>query len=434
MSLSLDTVLQVVDVVQRAIAIYRKVRDGPEQLAKIGRRMERLNDLLVNLEHHLRSRSAFALARLRKTQTEALLAIIEATRVDCQKEYDLFDKWENNIGPWGVQFRFTTFAQAYFTLGTSSDKLEALSRDIEDHRKDIDIYMGLMGVQGIQDNHIGIEKLRQDNAAMKKQLEAIHEMLQAKGGPALSPVATQKGEGVSGNKPSVSPSPAPRKLDYRVIFVDTFNVGRSVIAASLMDLLKGWTLQTRGDWRIQQTHSAGFFVKKQCSCVGEIETLDFSQKTYKKLMAWGGTPAKKVAVAALLDNKSYDYPFKKTVREALAARRSRGLSRNVFKDYDFIIVLTSREHDNMVALKKALVAKDGKDAAPRGKGRVLHLGRYLAQDNIPTEIYDPSPNEDGSDSRENWNRKVSQLKTAIKAFLREEMSWSQPSNRPVLNE
>jgi len=440
MSLSPDTILQVVEIVQKAVVIYHKIKDGPDQMKKIGRRMERLSALLVNLEHHVRSKSKTALARLRKSQTEHLLAVIDDTKADCTKVYELFDKWDNNTGPFGFQFRFATVAQAYFLLGTNADKLEALAGDIEEHRKEIDTYLGLMGAEGIEDNLKGIKRLQDDNNAMKKQLDAIQQLLQAgQPGPALvvAGAAAVPGGALADapkpnaprpGRPSPSPSPSSPKRDLQIIFVDPFNLGRSVIAATITRLTKEWTLQAGGDWRILKAQSAGFFVKKGCDCVDVIENLDYSYQSYKKPMGAGDAKANATAVQALFDNKSFDYPFKKTVKDGLDKRRSRGVRRNIFAEFDYIIVFTAREHDNMIALRKALIAKDGKAAAPKGKGRVIHLGRYLTMDGVPREIIDPPKNQDGSDIRANWNFKISQIKMAIKGFLREETRWTAPKS------
>ena len=437
MSISLDTVFQVVDIARKAIEIYQKIQDGPEQMKKIGLRMQKLHKLLVNLHRHLRDNSKHALARLRKFQTEELLEIIKDTQADCDKVYELFHKWENNVGPWGLQWRFTSFAQAYFTLGTSSEKLEALAKDIESHRRDIDQYMGFLGIVVLQDANVGIKKLQADNAALKKQLDAIQQslvMLQP-GNTIPAAAASSGAEGGSVAKvpkPSPSPSPAPLRSDYKILFVDPENLGRSVIAEALTKLLKEWTVRTGGAWRIKGVDSAGFFVGNKSNCIDVIESLDFSQKSYKKPIVAGGAKATDAAVAALFDNKTFNHPFKKTVRDALDARRSRGLRRTIFKDYDFVLVFTAREHDNMLALRKALAAKHGKDVAPKSGAKVLHLGRFLSSDGIPREIITPLPSLDGPASREKWNQKVSQMKTAVKAFLKEEMKWSQPAAKAVV--
>ncbi len=328
-----------------------------------------------------------------------------------------------------MEWRFTSFAQAYFTLGTSSDKLDALAQDIEAHRADLDSYLGLMGVQGIQHTYGAIQKLAQDNNAMKQQLAVIHSLLEAKalGNASAGAGNDPKKKEDAPAPPLPSPSPLPPRADFKIIFVDPYNGGRSAVAAALARLLGGWTAGTGSDWRIDRVCSAGFFVTNRSSCVTEIESLAFAHNWEKLPVVPGDVGPSETAMAALFDNKSYDYPFKTVVRAAATKRKSRGLSRKVFGDFDYIIVFTSREHNNMVSLRQAIVAKDGQEAAPRGRGRIVHLGKYLTLDGIPREITNPAKNADGSDSRVNWNWKVSQMKTAIKSFLRVEMRWRQPA-------
>jgi protein-tyrosine-phosphatase len=446
MSLSPGTILEVIELVQFGVKIYKKIKDGPEVMKKLGRRMERLNSLLVDLESHVKANSKTALARLRKGQTQEFSDIIEETKLDCGKANDLFYKWENNIGPWGIQWRFTSFAQALFSVGWSSDKVEALAADIEIHRRDIDQYMGFMGIVYGQANFAGIKKLQEDNQALKKQLAEIAQMLKdGKLAPAEAqrlteslkpqPKTPDKAQAKDKNKrlpvpkpktnPSPSPGPASEKKDFKVLFVDPTNAARSVTAGTLVKLLMEWTTRTGGDWRIKEANSAGFFVKNKCNIVKEIENLKYSRKAWKIAMVDGDAKPNPTAAAALFDNKTYDYPFKQTIKSTFEKRGSIGLKRHLFQYYDYIMVFTAREHDNMIVLKQALVEKDGKDMAPKGKGRVLHLGRYLTLDGIPREIVDPKA-AGGTGTREEWNFKVSQIKTAVKAFLKQEFGWKQP--------
>ena len=228
-------------------------------------------------------------------------------------------------------------------------------------------------------------------------------------------------------RPSPSPSPVPSRRDYKIIFVDPYNEGRSVIAASMVNLIKEWTqVSGDGNWRIKMAASAGFFVKKNSDCVEEIENLSYARKSFKLPLKEGKVAANATAVAALFDNKLYNYPAKKTIRENVDKRHSAGIKRNVFANYDYIVVFTTRELENMLALRKALILKDGNDAAPRGKGRMLLLGHYIKRKDAPVkEILEPQRDKDGSDSRENWNKAVSEMKVAIKGFLKEEMKWTQ---------
>ncbi len=54
---------------------------------------------------------------------------------------------------------------------------------------------------------------------------------------------------------------------------------------------------------------------------------------------------------------------------------------------------------------------------PRGKGRILHLGAYLSKDGKPIEILSPRKDNDGSDSRANWNVTTGQIKVSYPKVL-----------------
>ncbi|KAH6657972.1 hypothetical protein BKA67DRAFT_203401 [Truncatella angustata] len=422
MSLSLDTVFQVVEIVQKAVAIYERIKDAPDTIRKLGRRMGRLETILEGLENYVRNNSKHALARLRQSQSEDLLHIIDETREDCSRVYVLFEKWEKKIGPLGLQFKDNAFAQyvaqSYFALGSSAKELESLAADVEIHRRDLDQYMALMGVQGIQANQDAI-------MSMKQQIQQLHKLVQANVALAApQPTAPAQAGGKKKRKPS--PSPSPPKRDFKVIFIDPHNLGRSVCAEVLMDLYRADTKKRNGDWRIATIHSAGFFCKSENDCIEMIEKLDYKHGSYKMGMSKGATSPNEAAIASVFHNKNFEKikDYKTDLYVRTDARVSRGIKKDVFKQYDYIIVFTGREHDNMIRLRSAITAKDGKDAAPKGKGRVVHLGSYSSTDGSVKEIVDPPKNKDGTHSRDEWNKKVAELKIAIRGFLHKEMEWN----------
>ena len=53
--------------------------------------------------------------------------------------------------------------------------------------------------------------------------------------------------------------------------------------------------------------------------------------------------------------------------------------------------------------------------APRGQGRILHLGAYVGKN--PVEIVDAPKEDNGSQSRANWNSKTSQIKVSKEQTL-----------------
>lgn len=286
-----------------------------------------------------------------------------------------------------MQFRFKLAAQAYFALGSSSDKLEALSNSIDEHRRDLGEHLQLMMGFG------------------------IHQLLVGGQGPAIV------------RQPSPSPSPEAARTDFRIIFVDPYNVARSVVAEAYTSLLREWTLRTGGIWPVKTTHAAGFFTSSRSEVVDTISGMKYLYPSYKLGIKEGKASPQPTALAALFDNKLFNYPYKQDIKKEIESRRSRGITKNIFKNYDYILVFTDREEDNLIRLRKLLISSNGKDAVTANrKGKVMHLGRYLTSDGARREIV--APKNDGD--REQWNAKVAQIKTSIKAFLKGELDWKQP--------
>lgn len=383
----LGTVMQVVEIVGKVIEIYKKIQDAPEQIRRIGRRMTRLNTILISLESLLRTDVKNSLARLGPGLTRQLRNVISDIRKEGEEVQSLFDKWDKNIGPWGLQFRFKVATQAYFALGSSSEKLQALSDDIEEHREHLMDLLNVMMGTGIN------------------QLLVV--------GQSPAPI----------RQPSPSPSPELPRTDFRIIFVDPYNVARSIVAEGYAQLLRQWTIRTGGQWRVMTIHSAGFFVRMRSEVADTINGMEVLYPTYKLDLKDGNSPPLPTPRDALFDNKLFNYPYKQVVKKAIEARRSLGITKTIFKTYDYILVFTDREEDNLIRLRKLLIDKHGRDAATaRRKGKVIHLGRYLTTDGGRKEIV--APTNDGD--REQWNAKVGQIKIAIKAFLKGELGWKQP--------
>lgn len=371
MALDLGTVLAVVEVVNKAIEIYHRIEGLPQQMAQLGRRMELLNIFLVRLEVFVKKNPTRASSSLYPGQMEDLGKLLDGIKDKATKVYDLFERYQKGIlsRSMDLEFRAKWMSHIWFSLiDNSPEKVQATMDEIEYDRDVLRDYMGLMAIDRPQ---------------------------------APTPTAGM-GEGGPATQPSPAPSRplAPPKRDYRVIFVDPYNTERSVIAEALLKLLGQRTLKAGGEWRIAEVHSSGFFVKKESDCVDVVDGLQYSFKSFKKEWRPGGQRAVQTALAAVFDNQWYDYPFKRTIRDEVTTRRSRGLKKDMFSRFDFIIVFTRREHDNMIKLKEAL----GKKAAgPRGKGRVLQLGTFLSNDRaIIQGILYPKMNPDGSQSRDNW--------------------------------
>lgn len=383
----LGTLLQVVEIVGKAVEIYQKIQDAPAQIRRIGKRMSSLDRILGQLENLLRTDEKRSLARLGPAMTDHLLDVIQDIRKDSEEVRALFVKWDQDIGPWGMQFRFKFAAQAYFALGSSSDKLEALSTGIAEQREELmDLLQVMMSI-------------------------GMNELLAGGQGPALV------------RQPSPSPSPEPPRADFSIIFVDPYNDARSIVAEAYTNLLREWTVRTGGKWKVKMAHSAGYFTRNHGDLSDTINGMNSVYPSYSLGIKDGKSPPKPISITALFDNLPFKYPYIQGVRKDIESRRSRGITKTIFKTYDYILVFTEREEHNMIRLRKLLAdSKETDRATSMKRGKVRHLGRYLTADGARREIVDPK--NDGA--RDLWSAKVEQIKAAIKAFLKVELRWKQP--------
>lgn len=427
------SIATAIDVVQRAIAIYKRIEGLPKQMSQLGQRMEALNLFLVPFGTFVKQKPDSAYSRLFPGQKEALGKLLSNINEHTAKVYDLFERYEKGIlsRSHDLQFRVRWAAQVWFSLvDNSPEKIQAIMEDIDFDRRVLSDYMALMNVRGVE---VIVNKVLQPPGQNSETVTGQTATAQAVTGQAVTGQAvTAQATMVPRNltpvkRPSPSPSPSPPRKDFKILFVDPYNQGRSVAAEALTKLLAQATTKANGNWRILLMHSAGFFVKNGCDCVGIIEGLNYSYKSFK--MDFEDTAKKPypMAMDAVFDNKSYNHPFKNDIRDMMNARRSRGLRKNTFDLYDYIIVFTYREHDNMIKLKEALQNRLGGPTPVPRKGRVLHLGAYLTgpRGGPPREIGVPKK-VNGNPSRAAWNQKVAEIKTALKGFLKQEMKWSLP--------
>jgi protein-tyrosine-phosphatase len=386
--------MEAIAIVQKAVELWKKIQDAPEQVDKIGKRMVRLESYLLGLKELLSDKKQHSLASLRPAQSKELRSIITDIETDAAKVVDILQKWERSIGPFGLQWKYKTVANAMFALGSSTDKLDSLSADIQQHKDDLRDSLQLMG-------YFKLNTL---------QLP----------GPAQSTHSDKDRD----------PSPSSSRRDFKVIFVDPYNIGRSRVAEAYVQLVREWTTRTQGDWRVKTCHSAGMMVKSHSDCIAVLEGL---QPPLKQTFMGGGVKPNWTGMATLFDSPFFNYPSKNEIRDIALSRGSRGIRQNIFSEYDFILVFTGRENENLTRLKKVLVEKNGKDAAPKGKGRVLHLGAYLGAKGEIREIVDAPKNKDGTDSKENWNKTTAAIKLAIKSFLKRELDWAQPAKQAIMS-
>ncbi|KAL2262397.1 hypothetical protein VTK26DRAFT_1446 [Humicola hyalothermophila] len=394
MALDLGTVLAVVEVVEKAIAIYERVESLPQQMSSLGRRMETLNIFLIQLKLFVRRKPTTAFSTLYSGQMEDLAKLFARIQADAEKVYDLFERYERGIlsRSKGLEFRARWMSRLWFSLvDNMPEKVQAIMEEIDWERRVLSDYLSLMAVARVE------PQPDPDRWGPAKKFKA---------GPA---------------------TPTPRR-NYKVLFVDPYNTGRSVVAEALVRLFWQLTLATGGDWRIGEVQSVGFFVRGQSDCVDVIDSLNYSYPSFRKSWMDGGQVPTRMGLTAVFDNKWCDHPFKRTIADEMQVRQSRGVQKNMFTRFDYVIAFTRREHDNLIKLKNALESNSGGGAPrSRGRARVLQLGSFLSQEGgILREILSPVANPDGSQNRQRWNRAVADIRVALKAFLKQEMEWRQP--------
>ncbi|QDS73298.1 hypothetical protein FKW77_005838 [Venturia effusa] len=378
-------------LVQKAVELWKKIEDAPDKVAKVGRRMEHLEGYLLDLRDLLGNKKQHSLASLRPAQTKRLQDIIKDIEKSAEQVYAILLRWEKALGPFGLQWKYKPIGDAMFALGSSTDKLDSLSQELEQEKNDLSDSLQLMG--------------------LFFQMNALQLAL-----PSTS-TSSNKGR-------NPSPSPSPPKHDYKIIFVDPYNVGRSKVAEAYIKLLRESTIRTEGTWRVKLIHSAGILVKTGGDCV---EILEEVRPSLKQSFRPGGEKPIWTAMASLFSDPVSEDAAKKDIRDKALVSRSRGIRQNIFSDYDMILVFTGRDSENLTRLKKALTEKKGDDAGSKGKGRVIHLGGYLGKKGEVREIVNAAKNKDGKESKESWNKTNASIKMAVRWFLKRELDWVGPA-------
>jgi hypothetical protein len=370
--------MEAIDIIERAIALYKKVKDTPEQINKIGRRMERLNNYLHELQELLDTKkNPGGLASLRPINKVQLESIIKDIKADGQQVYELLKRWEKNIGPLGLQWRFDWFGHMVYGLGSSPDKLDALADNIDKHLNDIDHFILLL-----------------ISFAQNKQL--VQRVPRA---------------------PSPSPAryPVPVPGQYNLLFVDGYNVGRSKVAEAYTRILLEWSkhIPNAKMLKVNMVDSAGIVIQNKAAYAQELIDL-------KTTLARGGNNPTTHALDSLFKNYTFQAPYKTAIEKQAYSSNARGLPANLFSTYDFIISFTKGHELKLIKLRELLVEKLGNSARPRGKGKIVLVADYVSGKE-GTDLFEPE------DTRDKWNRTTSFLKGCVRAFLKQELGWIEPT-------
>ncbi|EHA54500.1 hypothetical protein MGG_01372 [Pyricularia oryzae 70-15] len=506
MSIGVGEVLTALELVKSAIDIYKEITKAPEEIKQLNKELveltKPLESLLSHFQAHAGSRSDAALRSVTDRDREDLADAIHASLQDCGEIKGIFADFAakrlGQIGDVSLKTKFGFVASAYYKFGDGADTVKALILRIRERQIAIHTYLQLIQVKLLDEANKNIkslgdkiDQLRRDaekkNAADKamtidmiNQIKKLlaKELAEAKRAETEKesskkdaikvdklPVRSKTPEPLDKTKllpppennkhhkrrlsaPSApaktrTPSPKPNDKTYSVLFVDPYNVGRSLVSQGILLLIDAWLREKTGKKyakRIEKVSSAGFFIRRGGDCHDEIEGLSYAHGTYKFDLA-DDKEKNPAALRALFDETAarcqgaewrYGRGATEKYAKLLAEMRPTGIKRSHFRDYDYILCFTNREYSNLHKLRSAIVAKDGGDAFPNGKAKILQLGRWLPKkDNSQgASIYAVPPDDMGEDEAV-WSAKIDEIKMAIDGFLKKRLHVSYPEKAGV---
>ena len=213
---------------------------------------------------------------------------------------------------------------------------------------------------------------------------------------------------------------SPKRFDYGIIFLDRANIDRSVVSEAYCKLVRTWTQHYNGVWRIEFAHSAGYCIKSGSDCV------DLTSKAVEEMHS-GIQPPNKIAMDALFDNNRFQYPSKQFIKHETEAKRSQGITKSLFRTYDYILVFDSQSFETVRKLKEIFKKELGQSIVPEGKGRIVKLGDFRYDSHV-TNLWNPATTGDDKADREKWNAALDKIKISFKNWLRKEMDWTEPAH------
>lgn len=389
MSFSPDMVITLLGYVRKVVVFVEAIKDAPKEMTELNQRMRFLAMWLGSLRTTLEKRRE-QLRMFTAEQHQILTGIMNGLGHDVQAVNTLFDEWRGNKGPWGLEFRFSLAAKFWHQLGPRKEELASLGASIEKHREDLRDTLLLMGVQGIGE---------------------IGKTLGSQSLPAVQTTPTVSTGG---------------KKDYNIMFIDPYNEGRSVVAEAMVKMMRVWTLQAGGTWPVSLVHSAGFYIRSR----GDIEIIAANKLIIPKgasPMEWrnGNKPPNPWALKAMFDPSMCRDQVRKEVEPEITRRRSRGIRKTIFQQYDYIVVFHKREYDNLLTLKRALLQKEGPQIAPDGVGRIVHIGLPTLSGSI-MNVLDVEWNTPEPQKARKWSAKVAEIRGLTQDFFIRQIGWKLP--------
>ncbi|KAL8376880.1 hypothetical protein RB595_007827 [Gaeumannomyces hyphopodioides] len=429
---SIETVLTVISVIKTAIELYEDLESGKKEAEDTE---YNLSACLVGFESisetlQLNRERNNDLGKTGKQLDEHLKKV----HGHCELVVVMLSSVRNRTSPDPSKFRYRYFKLhelnwMVWNWGPAGRaQLQAEVAEIQKQQTAINNLLQIIGFH------------RGETAAndQKKILDALEEVRRKVNENKLAAAPAQPAPSDGHARQVALPSraldaPRPRKDNCSVLFVDLWDEGRSVVSQGIMELLALWTRAGGKPFPVAEWGSAGFFVRAQADCVGEIRSMRYLSKKFAFEFREGRERTDAVACDALFDNKAFGriLPAARAAAEArVRAYTSRGMRRDFWDRYDYVCCFTYREYDNLMRLKRALAEQDGREdegpgaSGPDRKGMIVHLGAYVTRPAAPPkEIVKALDASDPVERRGIWNAKVAELKRAVRGFLAEELGW-----------
>jgi protein-tyrosine-phosphatase len=399
-------VVTLIGYVRDVVNFVEAVKDAPREMTELNKRMRFLALWLNSLKTTMEMRRQQILM-FTSDEHNILTSIMDDLGNDVKAVNTLYNEWRGNKGPYGLEFRFALAAKFWHELGPRKEQIASLGTSIEKHREDLRDALLLMGFQGINE---------------------ISDLISAKGARGLTPEPPK-----SPAKPQSPWKPQPPlpvtsgvASDSKIIFIDPYNEGRGLVAEAMAKMMRVWTTQAGGKWPVSLIHSAGFYLRSQ----GDIEKVVSDKLILPKgasPMEWrnGGKSPNPWALKAMFDPKMCRFQVRNEVEPEITRRRSRGIRKTIFQQYDYIVVFHKREYDNLLALKRVLLQKEGQQIAPAGKGRIVHIGTPTLSGSI-RNVLDVDWNTPDAQKPQKWLEKVAEIRGLTQDLLVRRTGWQIP--------
>ncbi|KAK5658190.1 hypothetical protein OQA88_2163 [Cercophora sp. LCS_1] len=418
--MDVGTILSVIDLVERAVAIYRCINDLPEEMADLGRRMVKLNLYLSRLKGLVTPKpgSSTTLSPADKAALNEFLTDIEA---NAGKVKDLFERYQAGIisRTHDLQFRVDWAARLYYSyISSSPENIQALIKKIDDDISTVTSYFTLVNFDQNPTSSASLSPALGGPSTTSSRTPSPRVPSPRLPPGSLSPSADLRTATVNpGTRSPRVPSPripSPRAPPQttppllKILFLDPFNGTRSLLAESLTRLLRQQARLANQPFPISHIHSAGFFIRTGSDCLPVISNLPYNPPSYKLPFSNGFAPHD-VALSSLFDSPAFKFPFpvfKDELWGKMKRRKAEGVKRETFGKYDYICVFTKREAENLGVLRLAM--------GGGGKAKVVQLAGYVGKSEIWVTV-----DQGIMAKREYWDGKTGDVANAVKGFLKE---------------